>query len=174
MRSLNQNHNHLDLVPHCLMVACHLKSWDVYSLQFAWLQGETVLEHVGPWFRAHLIHSSVTRISFQEREKNSQHHILWRVYRYISWSTITSRPAPQGLILMELKFANFLLDRQTAKLKTLPNFSAIGMQPWRSPTYASFNPSSLKRNHLPALVPCDDGNSANSTTNCCEITARNQ
>jgi len=67
----------------------------------------TVLEHVGQRFRACLIHSLATRNSFPEREKNSRHCILWRVYRYISWSTITSRLALQGLILVEINLAIF-------------------------------------------------------------------
>ena len=34
---------------------------------------------------------------------------------------------------------DLLLDRQTAKLKTLPNFPAIGMQPWRLANFNSIN-----------------------------------
>ena len=48
-------------------------SSSVYLLYFSWLQGETALEHVGPWFTSpRMCLVLVTRVSFQERERERE------------------------------------------------------------------------------------------------------
>jgi len=79
------------------------------------ISGETVLEHVGPQFRACLIQSLATRISFPEREKNCQLFsgectgiLLEVLVQCIIYSAlVASRPVPWGLILAELNLAIF-------------------------------------------------------------------
>ena len=85
------------------------------------------MEHVGQQFRVCLIHLLATRISFPEREREEFPALISLESVQVIFLQILRPMLHAGFNIGGIKFGDFLLDLQLAKLKTLPNFPLYGM-----------------------------------------------